>query len=1491
MSSPDDPQLPPFANHPSPAPPSDAAPPPEGFLVDQSTMRLSGVAPAPPGAPGIPPAAGGLAAPTVVRYFGDYQLLAEIARGGMGVVYKARQVKLDRIVALKMIRAGELATALDTQRFHLEAAAAAQLDHPNIVPIYEVGTHEGQHYFSMKFIEGKSLQQELNRRPFGTRDQQRWAARLLVSVARAVQHAHQRGILHRDLKPNNILLDSAGEPHVADFGLARRLGGSEELTATGAILGTPGYLAPEQARSEKLLTAAVDVYGLGAVLYALLTGRPPFQAEAVLDALTQVLEKEPPPPRQLVREVDRDLETICLKCLAKAPGERFVSAEALAEDLERFLGGRPIRARRVGAVERLRKWVKRHPAVSGLLVVSMAALVAVAIIGERFVKRNREVSHHRYTENIRDAYDAWRRGDVKQTHELLTSLEPRSGQDDLRGFDWFHLWKLCHGEKWTRKLPGTMTSGEYALACSPDGRLIAVGGRREVAVDDGHLQDGNRAAEVYRTHADPSQFLFVQLVDVEGKQVAMLTLPRPEQSAGASVGGIAFSPDGATIAVAAHTISVWSDKSWQRPNQVPQLLQPIDVLDGRDMFGRFSDIKFSADGTIIGAHHLAYSTRNATETFHRIVFWSIPSGQARFSIEAEAQCEWSFSPDGKTLAVNRSRSEGGKPLRHAVFFDALNGRELRRVPLPSDSYGLVFWDDGKQLVTYRGSNILFLDASTGSLVRSLEFRVTGPHQNSLPLFGTWKSTQLFGVQAGNTCAISNGSSFQVLRNGSTRASEPRAVFGYVGSMAICGNAKRLVTLGNDGLKLWDLAEPPVKAMAVDDTQIVAADLSADGRRFVTARADGALQVFDAEPWQLRASFAALESRAIATRHWSTGLAPVVFSPDGNQIFARTLNSGTKTATRTRVFRTMVDGKQKASLEWILTNGERHDSWNLTTGSSSTYYVRDYRLRANPRIYGLTTNPYRAFLFYANTYREVVLRDLRNDWSHQMAMLPFPSAWLDAVAWSPDGQMLATGTSDGDVILWTDPLGTRRELRVESTGPFPTIQADGRLRSQLQGPVRTLRFSPDGQHLLVGIETAANTETLAIWALASTKPIATFVTAAPTPAAFSPDSSLLAIAASDGFQLVDSRAGNKIASVVGQAAPIKAVAFAASGGLLVTAEDQNSVRLWEVPSLRPIGVLTGQHTWRSIAVSPDGKKLAAGATGAQVGLWNVQTMPPARVPLSAVPPGEDATGPIATVLHRRQPNRALRQLHHRRARLSRRLVRAVCRDGRSERAPVSGAPCRRGRSARRTAVERAGRPLPKAGYAAAHARPIPGPRGAGPLSSTGADLVDQPGSGGGVRPKPRAFPGARPLRTPYLGAAAPPGAPLGRGRRGADYHGIDRPLVRPRAKLGRSCRQPPRLRGAQVSGAVFRPGGDGAHRGPVRARPGPAGAGRGDRRVWPDAAHLLRGQQRRRGRQRGSRHGPAGSRPLAACQRDALGRRRHCHRPDHWRHRSSRRVRG
>lgn len=329
------------------------------------------------------PSGGGAAMGTAPGRFGNYELLEEIGRGGMGIVYRARQLTADRIVALKVIRRDRLeslprdtkTSALD--RFRQEAQAAARLEHENIVTVYEVGDVDGQPFFSMQYVEGRSLAEIVREGPI----ENRRAARYMEPVARAVHEAHSQGILHRDLKPQNIPVDSKTDRAlVADFGLAKLAEGNEELTREGEVMGTPSYMSPEQAKDSAHVTAQTDVYALGATLYHVLTGRAPFHAATAVETLRQVIDEEPAPPRQVNASIDRDLETICLKCLQKEPSRRYDSAEVLADDLRRYLEGIPILARPVGTVERTWRWCRRNPALATSVTLAATFLVVALVV-------------------------------------------------------------------------------------------------------------------------------------------------------------------------------------------------------------------------------------------------------------------------------------------------------------------------------------------------------------------------------------------------------------------------------------------------------------------------------------------------------------------------------------------------------------------------------------------------------------------------------------------------------------------------------------------------------------------------------------------------------------------------------------------------------------------------------------------------------------------------------------------------------------------------------------------------------------------------------------------------------------------------------------------------------------------------------------------------------------------------------------------------------
>src|SRR5262245_27687067 len=417
--------------------------------------------------------------PSAARVFGDYELLDEIARGGMGVVYRARQRRLGRTVAVKLIVGGELATREFVHRFRAEAAAAAALQHPNIVAIHDVGVHEWNHFFSMDYVEGQNLAQLVGNRPLAAQK----AAHYMKLIAEAIYNAHEQGILHRDLKPSNVLVDAAtDQPRVTDFGLAKWLAGESSLTLTGQVLGSPHFMPPEQANAQRgKVDRRSDVFGLGGILYFLLTARPPFQGDSLETTLGQVLNVEPVSPRLLNPAVPRDLETICLKCLTKEPGRRYPTARAMGEDLSRFLNAESILARPTTRLERTWRWCRRKPAFAGLLATAAVLLLTLAIgspIVALRIQHARQIAEaNLYGADLNMVQTALADADLVHARELLDRHRPAPGQRDPRrdprGFEWRYLWNLCQGDEKFGFEP--LIKDPRRVVLSHDGRLLAAG--------------------------------------------------------------------------------------------------------------------------------------------------------------------------------------------------------------------------------------------------------------------------------------------------------------------------------------------------------------------------------------------------------------------------------------------------------------------------------------------------------------------------------------------------------------------------------------------------------------------------------------------------------------------------------------------------------------------------------------------------------------------------------------------------------------------------------------------------------------------------------------------------------------------------------------------------------------------------------------------------------------------------------------------------------
>lgn len=795
----------------------------------------------------------------VIRYFGDYELLEEIARGGMGVVYKARQVKLNRIVAVKMILSGHLASEGDVKRFYTEAEAAANLEHPNIVPIYEVGEHNGQHYFSMGYIEGESLSQKLADGPLPPQE----AANIVEQVAHAIDYAHQRGVLHRDLKPANVLIDSDSQPHVTDFGLAKRVESDSDLTRTGQVLGTPSFMPPEQAAGRLDVVGPVaDVYSLGAILYTLLAGRPPFQSANVLDTLKQVVEREPVSPRQLNPAASRDLETICLKCLEKSVARRYATAGELAAELRRFLNDEPIHARPISRTARFWKWCRRNPVVSALSAVCLVAVI-VGLIGvttqwlraeEEADRANREAEeksralvaetralakavteeqrakegeqrakeaqqraekseldarHNLYVAHMKQIPNAWENNEIARINELLLYHRPPPGKEDLRGFEWYYWWKQTHSYELNiaENQPRASNVAD-AVALSPDGTIVAAAY---------WIRSGGFLASNGIT---PS--ITVKLRDAfTGELRHTLTDNDPAISA-ISTRSVALkfvSANKLAVAIGQGRLTFWN-------LETGEVSRRFDVVRGRRRVPTLEnelESTFSADGT-----------RLAIYWDGNVQVWNVLNQEVIFSNSLPEETYRGtnrgtvLSPDGRLLATH-------SPNGDAKLWDVDTGKPL--VDLPG--MPLTFSGNGTRLVFRRlpdPEKVRMGERDEQTRIgvwdvedKSIQMEFEAPIQKHLMLSADGDNLATWGGPVGRVGGAGNIDVWKLGIDGATLNAQYKAHTDSVRAVSFSLDGRRLASCSPDEtLKVWTLGD----GMAGDINKYLASTTNPVGVSFV-----------------------------------------------------------------------------------------------------------------------------------------------------------------------------------------------------------------------------------------------------------------------------------------------------------------------------------------------------------------------------------------------------------------------------------------------------------------------------------------------------------------------------------------------------------------------------------------------------------------------------------------------------------------------------------
>jgi WD40 repeat protein/predicted Ser/Thr protein kinase len=1047
-----------------------------------------------------------------------YEILNEIGRGGMGVVYRARQLGLKRFVALKMILVSRCATPEQMDRFQGEAEILARLPHPNVVQIHEVGDLEGLPFFCMEYLEGGSLAEKVNGQP----QPPQAVADLVERLARAVHAAHEQGIVHRDLKPANILLDGAGVPKITDFGLAKHW--REEAGQTGShIVGTPSYLAPEQVRRGGVaIGPATDVYALGVILYELLTGRVPHQGENSMDTVLQVLHEEPVPPSRLQPRLPADLETIALKCLSKQPRRRYASAAELADDLRRCLNREPIRARPTGSFERLARWCQRRPAVAtmsaALFLVSVVGFVGVfwqlrsAEAARAVAEQEKETADAQRGRALQLADDLRRQRDVAEWQTYRANIGAAMSAIQLHNVDSVRHYLAAAPEKhrnweWAY-LSGLLDPADtpfrghedkvLAVAFNPDGRFIA-SGSADRTVRLWEVATGREMA-VLRGHENP---VWQVVFSPDGRRLASSEGPRTVRL---------WDPAAGTL------VALLSDQSVE-PNALT--FSPdsrfVCVARERDVYlweATTGKLRQTFRHPTRNGGHLAFApdSKRLFESTHdgMITAWDVESGQMIRTWQAHASdiLALCISPDGQCLASASDFRESAVRL-----WDAASGRELATLAGHRNAvHYLVFSHNGSRLVSVSWDQTARLwDRATGRSLAIFQHRGHVTHASFRPddaqlvTRGDDRTLRLWDTQTGEPLTV--------LSNGSGIA-ERGTAFSPDGTRLACASYNHQVVVWDVGLLERNGVLRGHRSYVYDVA------FSPDGTQVASAAWDGTVRLWDATS----------QRQINLLKHEEASVQAVAWSSDGKRLVsvARGLRYGSggtisvwelaqgrlryrRQVARTVLGETRVAVNRDASLVAVATHGASAEVFELSSGQAS-------------RVFGE------------------------------------PQASSVDVAFSTDGRELATAERDGTVRLWNVATGS----------PVGVLRGH-------QEPVSCIRYSPDGEQ----IASAGMDHTVRLWDAKTRTEVALFSHGSGVfGLAFSPDCSRLATACQDNtIRLWDLGTHDEVMELPGHTDYVHAVAFSPDGTRLASCSGDYTVRVWDTLSAaaraRRIGPQSGR----------------------------------------------------------------------------------------------------------------------------------------------------------------------------------------------------------------------------------------------------------------------------------------------------------------------------